>query len=163
MPVFGVTQSMQSIAGYNFGAQQWDRVKKVVRLTLKTTIIWMTLGIGIVLLFRSQLVGLFEGENSNSAMMELAERILRIHAPPIVLFGLVFVTGTLLISTGQYVKSLLFNMSRQLVFELPLIVVLPIFMGLDGVIYSIPVSDTCVIIMASIVLWRQWKKIGRMQ
>ncbi|MDR3126058.1 MAG: MATE family efflux transporter [Rickettsiales bacterium] len=153
MPVFGITQSMQSIAGFNFGAGKPGRVRHVVRLTLFASAVWLLLCWAVVQSSAPGLVGLFD-DGSGGGLMEISARILRMIAMFMPLFGLIFVAGTLCLAIGRYKASLWFNIVRELLIQASLLAVFPVFWGLDGAMWAIPSSDlVCIMIAIALLSW----------
>jgi putative MATE family efflux protein len=160
LPTFGIVQAMQSIAGYNFGARKWARLKQALDYALVSVNAWMLLLSAILWLFRERIIGVFDGGNNGAEMIALAAHIASMLVLSLPLFGTVFVVPTYMLATGQYKKSLAFNMTRQFLFLIPLIVVMPRFFGFDGVLWGIVASDYCSIVLAYIILAREYRKLA---
>jgi putative MATE family efflux protein len=153
MPVFGLTQSMQSIAGFNFGAKKFGRVRHVVRLTLYVMTAWLLLCWALVQSFAPRLVGLFDS-GSGGELMAISTRFLRSLATFMPLFGTIFVAGTLCLAIGRYKASLWFNIVRELLVQCAFLLVFPDLWGLDGAIWAMPASDLiCIIIATAMLSW----------
>lgn len=153
MIVMGLNQGMQPIAGYNFGAQQYHRVNEVLKLTIKWATLIMTTFFVLAMLFPEPMVRIFTHDEQ---LIEKSVRALRI----IVLFfpfvGFQMVTSNFFQSIGMAGKAIFLSLTRQLLFLLPLVIVLPLFFGEDGVWFSMPVSDMIASIVAAVMLAQQF-------
>jgi putative MATE family efflux protein len=153
MPAIGISKGMQSISGYNFGAKNFDRVRRVVKMGLAGMCGWGTACFAIIIFNDAALVGLFmRGTGNEGEWMNLALHILHTLLIPIPLMGILFATSGYFLSIGAYKRSLLLNMSRQLLFLLPLLLILPRKYGLDGVLYAIIASELSGVALAAVML-----------
>jgi putative MATE family efflux protein len=153
MPVFGMTQAMQSIAGFNFGAKKFGRVRHVVRLTVISITLWLILCWTAVQSFAPSLTGLFDN-GANAGLMPAAIRFLRMQAMFMPLFGTIFVAGTLCLAIGRYKASLYFNLTRELLIQAVFLLVFPALWGLDGALWAIPMADiVCIAIAIAVLTW----------
>ncbi|MDR1009211.1 MAG: MATE family efflux transporter [Rickettsiales bacterium] len=141
LPALGITQGMQPISGYNFGAKQYDRVRRVVLLALVATTSWITLCWSVAQLAPHKIVGVFADAHAAPALHETAVHMLRIDAAILPLIGAIYTAGAFLLSTGKVARSITLSISRQLVFLLPLLLVLPGIYGLDGVLWALVLGD----------------------
>ncbi|MBQ7772698.1 MAG: MATE family efflux transporter [Bacteroidales bacterium] len=138
MVVMGLNQGMQPIASYNFGAKLYERLEKVVRHTAICAIAVTTTGFIIAELFPHQLVGLF---TSDQELMDEAVKGLRISFMFYPIVGFQMVTSNFFRSIGYAGTAIFLSLTRQLIFLLPLMLILPHFIGLDGIWCSMPIAD----------------------
>ncbi len=147
MICLGLNQGMQPIAGYNFGARLYSRVKQVYAKTA----LWATLvcAVGcIVALFTPRLaVRIF---TNDPPMIDLAEHGLRLMNCIFIIVGFQMVASNLFQCLGMVRKSILMSLSRQLLFLVPCLYLLPLWFGQDGVWLSFPISDA---LAAALALW----------
>lgn len=155
MIVMGFTQGFQPIAGYNFGAKLHERVNKVLKLTIFWATVVMCLGFIIVELFPYAVARIF---TTDEALVALSANGLRIVFLLFPFVGFQMVVSTFFQSIGDAKKAIFLSLSRQIVFLLPLLLILPNFFGLNGIWYSLPVSDGISFITASVLLYLQYKK-----
>ena len=157
MVVMGITQGMQPIAGYNYGAQQYDRVTQVLKVAILYATIVMTLGFVLCEFFPRLPIRIFtdDGETTRLAIEGMQLIVL---LNPIV--GFQIVVGNFFQSIGMAKKSIFLSVSRQLVFLTPCLLILPRFMGTAGVWTSFPVSDGISVLVAAAMLWQFYKKGG---
>lgn len=156
MITMGINQAMQPIAGYNYGAGKYDRVLQVLRISILFASIITTVGF-ITGEFMSDLcIGIFTNDSELTALARSGMKKTFLVFP---LIGFQMVTGNFFQSIGMPGKSILLSLSRQLIILLPCLLILPRFFGLDGVWYSLPVSDAISVILAAVLLMMQMKKL----
>ncbi len=136
--VLGLVQGMQPIVGYNWGARKNDRVWKVLRYTVLAATVVTVSGTLIGELVPSLVVRIFGTGEELTAIAVRAYRIIVCMFP---LVGAQMVIGNFFQSIGHAGKSIFLSMTRQLIFLVPLLTVLPSWWGLDGVWWSMPISD----------------------
>lgn len=154
--VMGICQSCQPIFGYNFGAKNYKRVKE----TYKQTAVIVT-GISVVafLLFQfvpHQILEIFQ--QGNELYLEFGTDYLRIFMACIFLNGITILTSNFFPSIGKAKMGILASLSRQVVFQLPLILVLPYIWGLNGMLYAGPVADLLAVILSLMLIGWEFKK-----
>lgn len=154
MVVFGLNMGMQPIAGYNFGAHQYDRVNRVLKLTIFLAAGVMTTGFLLGEIFPHAVASAFTTDNDLIGIAVPGMRIVFIFFP---IIGLQMVASTFFQSIGKAGKAIFLSLTRQVLFLLPLLLVLPSFYGIKGVWYSIPVADLLSSIIAVWLLLRQYK------
>lgn len=137
--VIGLAQGLQPIAGYNYGAEQYDRVKQVYARTVRYALTISTGAFVLFQLFPRQIIGLF-GDGSEEYFL-FAVRYIRIFLFMTFLNGIQPVTATFFTAIGKPVKGIFLSLTRQILFLLPLIVIFPLFLGIDGIMYAGPIAD----------------------
>ncbi|MDO4164386.1 MAG: MATE family efflux transporter [Bacteroides sp.] len=155
MIVMGLNQGMQPIAGYNFGARQFDRVTRVLKLTIISATIVTSFGFLVGMLMPHLAVSIF---TSDAELIELSAKGLRITVLFFPLIGFQIVTSNFFQSIGMAGKAIFLSLTRQLVVLLPCLLILPRFFGLAGVWYSLPVSDILSVLIAAVMLAHQFRK-----
>ncbi len=158
MVVLGLNQGMQPIAGYNFGAQRYDRVDKVLRLTIMYATIVMVFGFLIGELTPWYIASAF---TSDIHLTEAAVNGLRIVMLTFPIIGFQMVTGNFFQSIGQAKKAIFLSLSRQIIFLLPFLIIFPTIWGVNGVWYSIPAADLAASIISGLVLYNQFKQFRK--
>ena len=158
MIVVGFNQAMQPIAGYNYGAKQHSRVHEVLKRTIVAATIVTTTGFAVFTLFPSQVVRIF---TTDSRLIELAANGLRITVMIFPFVGFQMVTGNFFQSIGKANKAIILSLSRQVLVLIPCLFILPVFFGVEGVWYSMPVADAISSIWAGIMLWLQIKQFKK--
>jgi len=155
MIVMGLNQGMQPIAGYNFGAQQYGRVNKVLLLTIGYATVVTTFGFLVGMLAPELVVSIF---TTDDELIALAARGLRITVMFFPIIGFQMVTSNFFQSIGMASKAIFLSLSRQMLILLPCLIILPRFYGLAGVWYSMPVSDLLASLIALVMLLSQFRK-----
>ena len=147
--VFGYMKGFQPVAGYNFGAKNYARLKESIRVSLK----WSTLFCGIVALIMviipEQIVSLFS--ENDTALIEIGGRALRANGFVFALFGFQMVYMAMFLALGRGREGGILSISRQGLFFIPAILILPSLFGLSGVIYAQPAADLLTIILTAIL------------
>ena len=138
MVVMGFTQGMQPIAGYNYGAQLYDRVIKVLRLTIICATIVMTAGFLVAMIFPELMVKIF---TSDPQLIDLSSKGARVVFLAFPIIGFQIVTSSFFQSLGMAKKAIFLSLSRQLLFLAPCLIFLPRLIGVKGVWLSLPISD----------------------
>ena len=155
MIVMGLNQGMQPIAGYNFGAKQYERVTKTLKLTIIYATGVTTFGFIIGMLFSDTVVGIF---TSYAELIELSAKGLRIVVMFFPIIGFQMVTANFFQSIGMASKAIFLSLTRQMVVLLPCLLILPRFFGAAGVWYSMPISDLLASLIAGTMLVWQFRK-----
>lgn len=153
----GISHGMQPISSFNYGAKQYDRVKEVVKLAIK----WATfICIGAFLIFQifpRQIIGIF-GDGSEM-YFAFSERYFRIYLFCTFLNSVQPMSSTFFTSVGKPMKGLFLGLTRQILFLLPLIILFPMFLGIDGIMYAGPIADFMAALTAMIMLKSEMKKM----
>ncbi|MDD3280203.1 MAG: MATE family efflux transporter [Bacteroidales bacterium] len=138
MIVLGLTQGMQPIVGYNFGAKQYDRVLKTFKYTVFYAVGITSLGFLLGEIFPTYMVSLF---TTDSELIRLSKEGLQISMAIFPIVGFQMVVSQFFQSIGKAKQAVFLSVSRQMLFLLPVLFILPNFFGSIGVWLSLPVSD----------------------
>ena len=160
MICMGFNQGLQPIAGYNYGARQYHRVKEVFVLTAKWEILVTSLCFLMAELIPGLAVSLF---TNDPGMIEMASRALRIMCAGTALVGFGITTSTFFQCLGMVKKSIFLSLSRQLIFLLPLIYSLPMWFQEKGVWMSFPIADMLSVAVAFVFVQRLFKKFDKLK
>ena len=160
MICMGFNQGLQPIAGYNYGARQYHRVKEIFILTAKWEILVTTLCFLMSELIPRSAVSLF---TNDPQLIGMAAHGLRVMNSAFALVGFGMVTGNFFQCLGMVRKSIFLSLSRQLLFLLPLIYTLPLWLQETGVWVSFPISDALNIIISAILIVRLFRKFDRLK
>jgi len=155
MIVFGLVQGMQPIAGYNYGAKQYDRVNRVLMLTIMLATGVMTIGFVISELFPHSVASVFTSDKDLIDIVVPGLRIVMMFFP---IIGFQMVASNFFQSIGMPGKAIFMSLTRQVLFLLPCLLILPAFFGIKGVWYSMPASDLLASIIAAYLLISQYRK-----
>ena len=155
MIVMGLNQGMQPIAGYNFGAKLYDRVNKVLKLTIIYATCVTTFGFLVGMLAPNLVVGIF---TSDAELTELSATGLRITVMFFPIIGFQMVTSNFFQSIGMAGKAIFLSLTRQMLILLPCLLILPHFFGVAGVWDSMPGSGLLASLIALVMLVYQFRK-----
>ena len=155
------SQGMQPIVGYNYGARKYDRVLKTLWMTVGWAVAITTFGFLVCEIFPHQVVRLFvseDGTGDATRLVEASMRGLRLLVMMLPIVGFNIVAGNFFQHIGKPKRAILLSVSRQLLFIVPLLMILPARIGVDGVWYSIPIADFASTILAALLLFQQIRK-----
>lgn len=153
MIVLGFNQGMQPIAGYNYGAKQYERVTEVLKLTIRWATLVTSIGFIIGMVFPDLAVSLFTLDTDLKGISVVGLRITIAMFP---IIGFQMVTSNFFQSIGMVKKSIFLSLTRQVLFLIPAILICAYYWGVIGVWISIPISDFLASITSGIMLWRQF-------
>lgn len=160
MIIMGFNQGMQPIAGYNFGARQYHRVIDVTKLTTLWGVGVATTGFLICHLFPEFIVGFFTTDEELTSAAVYGLHIVFAVFP---IVGFQMVSTNFFLSVGLSKTAIFLSLTRQMLFLVPCLIVLPRIWGTFGVWVSIPIADLTATIVTAIVLIRQFRKFRQQQ
>ena len=149
----GIAQGMQPIASFNYGAKKYDRVRRVLGLSLAAGSVICVFAFTLFQLFPRQIIGLF-GEGSEM-YFEFAERYFHIYLFFTFINNVQPLSSNFFTSIGKPKKGIFLALTRQILFLLPLIIIFPIFMGIDGIMYAGPIADFMAASVSALLLTRE--------
>lgn len=158
MVTMGLNQGMLPIAGYNYGAQKFDRLIRVLKCAIIAGTAITTTGFLIVHIFPYQCARLF---TTDPELIEKAMRAIKINMLAFPFVGCQMVITNFFQSIGKAKISIFLSLSRQMLFLLPLLIILPRIFKLDGVWMSLPTADTIAFIMAIIMMMKYMRKFKK--
>ncbi len=151
MFVIGVTQGMQPIVGYNFGAEKYDRMLRCLWLAITAATLILLVGWSLSMLFPRQIARIF---TTDDTLLNMSARGIKIDMMVFFVVGSQAVITNFFQCIGKVKISIFLSLSRQLIMLLPMAYAFPLFWGLDGVWYSMPASDLAAFLMTiPILLW----------
>lgn len=157
MPVMGLNQGVQPIIGYNYGAHNFDRVKETVTKAMIASFGVCFVGYLATRLFPWQLIALFNSQDRELIIFGThALTVAFIVAP---LIGFQIVAAGYFQSTGKVMKSMFLGLSRQVLFMMPLVICLPMYFGIEGVLYAFPASDIISSVVASAFIFFEFRHL----
>ncbi len=155
--VIGLSQGMQPIASFNYGAKKYDRVKNVYLLACKCGFIVSVIGFLLFQLVPRQIISLF---GSGSEMYyQFAVRYFRIYLFFTFINFIQPITSNFFTAIGKPKNGIFLSLTRQILFLLPLIVILPIIMGIDGIMYAGPIADLIAVVASLIMVRKELKTL----
>lgn len=159
--VIGTSQSMQPLVSFNYGARKYDRVLETYRLALIVSAIVSLAAFLAFQLLPRQIISLF-GEGSEE-YFRFAVRYFRIFMMMVLINFVQPISSNFFTSIGKPGKGVFLSLTRQIIFLLPLYLILPRFFGIDGIIYSGPVADFLAFVCTTVLAVKEWKEIRGLQ
>ncbi|WP_321334784.1 MATE family efflux transporter [uncultured Bacteroides sp.] len=159
MIVMGLNQGMQPIAGYNYGAQLYPRVTRVLKLTIYGATIVTTTGFLLGMFMPELAASIFTPDTELIRMSSQGLRIVTLFFP---IVGFQMVTSNFFQSIGMAGKAIFLSLTRQLLFLVPCLLILPGLFGTMGVWISMPSADLAASLVSGFMLWHQFRKFKAM-
>jgi putative MATE family efflux protein len=156
MPIFGISQGAQPILGYNYGAQQYYRVFETVKKAIYAASGVSFVGFLFVQIFNYQIVSLFNG---NPQLIALGGQGIRIMLSMLPIIGFQVIAAQYFQAIGKAKYALLFTMSRQVLMLIPMILLLPQYLGLTGIWLAGPVADLAAAALTGVFLYRDLRTL----
>lgn len=157
--VIGLAQSNQPIAGFNYGAKQYDRVRQSFRYAVTAATIFSVLAFLAFQFFPRQIIGLF-GTGSEE-YYQFSIRYFRIYLMMTFANGIQPVSSNFFTAIGKAGKGALLALTRQIIFLLPLILILPLFWGIDGILFAGPMADLGAAVLSVLLVRQQMNQFPR--
>lgn len=158
MITMGINQGMQPIAGYNFGAQRMDRLMQVLKYSMIAATAVTTTGFLVAELVPTLCARLFTSDATLIGMSATAIRIIMVTFP---IVGFQMVITNFFQSIGKAKISMFLSLSRQMLFLLPLLITLPLWFGVDGIWWAMPISDTIAALVTLVLMATYMKRFRR--
>ena len=159
--VIGISQGVQPIIGFNYGAALYRRVKKSYLLALAVATGLSLAAFACFQLFPRQIISIFG--TGSEMYYQFSERYFRIYMFLTLINGIQPVTSNFFNSIGKARLGVFMSLTRQILFLLPLIVIFPLFMGIDGVMYAGPIADGAAAIVCGLFTVRELRELTRLQ
>lgn len=157
MPILGISQGAQPIIGFNYGAQQYDRVRETLKKAVFVGTIIALAGTGAIHLWATQIAGLFS--YNNTELTTLAAHAMSVYFLMFPVAGFQIVSSQYFQAVGKPVPSTILGLSRQLLLFIPLLLILPHFWGLEGAWRTAPIADILSACITGIFIYREMKQI----
>ena len=159
--VIGISQGLQPIVSFNFGAQKYDRVKDAYKKAVFAATAISIVAFLCFQLFPRQIIGIF-GSGSEE-YLHFAERYFRIFLFFTFLNGIQPVSSNFFTSIGAPKKGIFLSLTRQIIFLLPLLLIFPYLFGIDGVMYTAPIADLAAASVSIVMVVREFKIMAELQ
>ena len=148
--VFGFMKGFQPIAGYNYGAKNYTRLKESIKLSLIWSTAFCLITAIMMIVFAQPIVSAFNKDNAT--VIEIGCKMLRANSVMFVFFGFQMTCTILFMALGKVKQGGILSFSRQGLFFFPAILILPRIIGLDGIIYTQAVADIFTVIVSAIFI-----------
>ncbi len=156
--VVGMAQGGQPIFSFNYGAGNYDRVRETYRKLISASLVVSLIAFLCFQLFPRQILSLFG--QGDELYYEFGVRYLRIFMMMVLINGIQPITSNFLTAIGKATRGIFISLTRQVLFLLPLILVLPLVFGIDGVVYAGPLADAASCIVAILIVRSEFRKMN---
>lgn len=154
MPIIGISHGLQPIVGYNYGAENYERVNESVKKSLMITTVFGLAGFILLSLFPGTFFSMFSTDTDLINSGASALRIMVLASP---LIGLNVIGTTFFQSLGRARPSFFLSMCRQILFLIPLVILLPYYFDLSGVWMAFPISDFMAAMISMFLVWKEYR------
>ncbi len=137
--VIGISQGMQPIASFNYGAKRFDRVKSVYKMALRSGFVVSIVAFSMFQLMPKQIISVFG--SGSAKYFDFAASYFRIYMFFTFINFIQPISSNLFTAIGKPKRGVFLSLTRQIIFLLPFILILPLFMGIDGIMYAGPIAD----------------------
>ncbi|MBQ6213557.1 MAG: MATE family efflux transporter, partial [Ruminococcus sp.] len=157
--VIGLAQGTQPIESFNYGAQKYDRVKSAFWMAVRAGAVISIISFICFQLFPRQILAVFANKDASEGYYEFGAKFFRISLFFTWLNCLQPIISTFFTSIGKPVKGIFLSLTRQILFFIPLLLVLPLFFAIDGVVFAGPVADLLSAVVAILMARAEFKDI----
>jgi len=161
MPIMGLNTGAQPIIGYNYGAKQYGRVLKTFKISVICATVFASFAFLIVQIFPVFLIRIFT--DAEASLLDTGARVLRISTILLPLIGFQMFSSNYFQSVGKPIQGTILSLARQIVFYIPLLIILPEIRGLDGVFFAMPAADLCAVILSLTIMLPEFSRLKKLQ
>lgn len=159
--IIGISQGSQPIIGFNYGARQYSRVRGIYRLAIICNLIVSGIGFLLFQLFPRQIISVFG--TGDALYFEFAIRFLRVFLFMVIVNGVQLISSNFFAAIGKPVKGVVLSLTRQVFFLVPLLLILPFFFGIEGIMYAGPAADFAAFCTTMFLIRRELSQIRGME
>lgn len=157
MPVFGINQGSQPIIGYNYGAKKFDRVIQSLKLSIFAATVVVSLGYILIRIYPHQFIALFN--NNDTELINLGAKSMTTFLFFMPIIGFQIVGANYFQAIGKPKHALLLSLSRQVLILIPLLLILPKYFALQGVLIAPPIADLTSSLITGTFLFFELKRL----
>ena len=159
--IIGISQGSQPIIGFNYGAKQYERVRGIYRLAITWNLAVSGAGFLLFQLFPRHIISIFG--TVEPLYFEFAIRFLRIFLFMVIINGVQLLSSNFFAAIGKPVKGVFLSLTRQVFFLVPLLLILPLFFGIDGIMFAGPVADFAAFLVTMLLIRREMRHMKELQ
>ena len=159
--IIGISQGMQPIIGFNYGAQKYERVKKTFKLAISVNLVVSFIGWALFQFCTSTVLSIFGSGDAN--YFEFATMFMRIYLMLVCVDGVQMLSSSFFSSIKKAYLGMFLSMTRQVLFLIPLVLILPKFFGLNGILYAAPIADFVAFVVSVICILAEFKKLNELE
>ena len=154
--IVGISQGVQPLIGFNYGAQQYRRVREAYLLAIRWNFIVSSVGFCLFEFFPYPIISVFG--RCNELYMEFAVKFMRIFLFMVLVNGVQLLSSNFFTAIGKATRGLLLALTRQVFFLIPLLLLLPLLLGIDGVMLAGPIADFIAFVLSAMLIRKELKK-----
>lgn len=151
--IVGISQGVQPIIGFNYGAKQYGRVREAYLLAIRWNFIVSAIGFCLFEFFPHPIISIFG--RGNDLYMEFAVKFMRIFLFMVLVNGVQLLSSNFFTAIGKATRGLLLALTRQVFFLIPLLLLLPLWLGIDGVMLAGPIADFIAFVLSVILVRKE--------
>lgn len=159
--IIGLSQGSQPIIGFNYGARQYDRVRGTYKLAISCNLVVSAIGFALFQFFPKQIISLFG--TGDALYFEFSVKFMRIFLFMVIINGVQLLSSNFFAAIGKPLKGMFLSLTRQVIFLIPLILILPIFFGIDGIMFSAPIADALAFLVTLFFIGREMKQMRKLE
>lgn len=159
--IIGLSQGSQPIIGFNYGAKQYDRVRGVYKLAISCNLVVSAIGFVLFQFFPKQIISLFG--TGDALYFEFSVKFMRIFLFMVFINGVQLLSSNFFAAIGKPLKGMFLSLTRQVIFLIPLLLILPVFFGIDGIMFSAPIADTIAFLVTVFFISREMKQMRNLE
>lgn len=159
MPLFGINQGLQPILGYNYGAQNYQRVEAAWRVGVAIATGIVVLGFALIQLFPQAIIRLF---STDPVILDMGSQALRTYLMVLPFLGFQIISTIYFQSIGHARTAMFASLMRQVIFLIPLYLVLPHYLGLPGVWLASPIADGLSVVVTAVLIAREMRRLHQL-
>lgn len=157
--VVGISQGAQAIIGFNYGAEKYNRVKRTLMLAVSAGFVTCFIGFLAFQLIPDKILSIFG--DGDERYFQFAIYFMRVYLFTVPFMGIQIICSNYFAAVGKPLIGLFLAMTRTVIFLIPLLLIFPLFWGIDGILYTAPVADTMALIVTSTMIIREIKRLHK--
>lgn len=157
--IVGISQGVQPIIGFNYGAGKIERVKQAYLLAIKWNLVISAVGFCLFQFCPGPIIALFG--SGDPLYFEFAILFMRTFLFMVIVNGVQLLSSSFFTAIGKALKGLLLSLTRQVFFLIPLFLILPLWLGLFGVLLAGPIADFIAFVVSVLFVYREFKQLGK--
>jgi putative MATE family efflux protein len=159
MPIVGISQGAQPLIGFNYGAQQYDRVKETLKKSVLVSTGLALVGYIVILMWPNEIAGLFS--KGDTALTQMTVHAMQTFFALLPVIGFQILCSNYFQAVGKPVQATILSLSRQVLLFIPLLIILPHFWGIDGVWRTAPIADALSVMLTATFIFLEMKKMPK--
>lgn len=156
--IVGISQGVQPLIGFNYGAKQYKRVREAYMLAIKWNFVISVIGFFLFEIFPYQIISIFG--SGNELYMEFSVKFMRIFLFMVIVNGVQLLSSNFFTAIGKATRGLLLALTRQVFFLIPLLLLLPLWLGIDGVMLAGPIADFVAFVVSVTLVQKELQRQG---